>query len=125
MRSREQTMRGELVNGLAGARKIQAQLKEGKQREQELRATNSILQAKVFIHEVGRKHGLVITTLPASWEPISVNSKHLKPTLGGWFSKAGAFMCIICFGKMSMCVFFVFVDFVDRSPPARFSVYCL
>lgn len=40
-------MRGELVNGLAGARQIQAQLKEGKQRERELRATNSILQAKV------------------------------------------------------------------------------
>ncbi|CAN0565773.1 unnamed protein product, partial [Ectocarpus sp. 12 AP-2014] len=40
-------MRGELVNGLAGARKIYAQLKQGKQREQELRATNSILQAKI------------------------------------------------------------------------------
>eukprot|EP00903_Cladosiphon_okamuranus_P017406 g16030.t3 len=51
MRARERTMRGELVNGLAGAVRIKAQLKEGKQREQELRATNAILQAKVLIHE--------------------------------------------------------------------------
>lgn len=40
-------MREELANGLAGARGLQTKLKEGKRREEELRATNAILAAKV------------------------------------------------------------------------------
>lgn len=39
-------MREELATGLAGAKGLQAELKEGKRREDELRATNAILVAK-------------------------------------------------------------------------------
>ena len=46
-------MRDELANGLAGARDLQAQLREAKRREEELRETNAILAAKISTPEDG------------------------------------------------------------------------
>lgn len=67
-------MRGELVNGLAGARKIYTQLKQGKQREQELRATNSILQAKIA---------------SSSSSATGEGERQVRETVGAWGGAGG------------------------------------
>ena len=92
-------MREELANGLAGARGLQTQLKELKRREEELRATNAILAAKLST-PAGLSDGMPpSTTATETTSTAAATTTADVASGGGEDGKVGVCFCF--------CFFFV------------------